>query len=78
MSRRRTRVAALSVAGLLSVALAGCGSEDPAEGAVAGETSEATGLPSVPVLDLTAGDEVVLSSYLPADRPVLVWMWSPY
>jgi hypothetical protein len=84
MSRRRThRIAALSVAGLLSVVLAGCGSEDPADGAAAGvgdggQASEATGLPAVSVLDLTAGDAVVLSDYLPADRPVLVWMWSPY
>ena len=76
MRRRRTlRIAALAGLGLLSAALAGCGADEPAEGAAA---TEADGLPPVSVLDLVAGDEVVLSSYLPADRPVLVWMWSPY
>jgi hypothetical protein len=81
MSRRRAlQAAALAGLGLFSVALAGCGSDEPAEGAAAvdGTASEAAGLPAVSVLDLDAGDEVVLSSYLPADRPVLVWMWSPY
>jgi hypothetical protein len=83
MRRHRTlRVAALAGLGMLSAALVGCGADEPAEGAAAGAVdgtaAEAAGLPPVSVLDVAAGDEVVLSSYLPADRPVLVWMWSPY
>lgn len=82
MSRRRTlQVAALAGLGLLSAGLVGCGADEPAEGATAGAvdgTAEAAGLPPVSVLDLASGDQVALSSYLPADRPVLVWMWSPY
>lgn len=85
MDRRRSlRAAALTGLGLLTAVLAGCGAEDATDAAVAGvgsgpaPGSEVAGLPSVSVLDLTTGEEVVLSSYLPADRPVLVWMWSPY
>lgn len=79
MSRRRSlRFAVATGAVVLTAVLAGCGGDAPEEGAAAVTGAEAAGLPAVPVLDLTTGDEVVLSSYLPGDRPVLVWMWSPY
>jgi hypothetical protein len=35
-------------------------------------------LPDVLVHDVTAGTQVSLSSLLPADRPILLWMWAPH
>lgn len=35
-------------------------------------------LPDVTVQDVTAGTQVSLASLLPADRPILLWMWAPH
>ena len=35
-------------------------------------------LPDVSVQDVGAGAQVNLASLLPADRPILLWMWAPH
>ena len=35
-------------------------------------------LPDVSVQDVAAGTQVNLASLLPADRPILLWMWAPH
>ena len=46
--------------------------EEPAE--PAGENE----LPEVTVIDITSGDEVLLSSYAPAATPIVLWFWAPH
>jgi hypothetical protein len=53
---------------------AACGGGSGSSGA----TTTTAGLPGVAVVDLATGDQVDLASYVPADRPVLVWMWAPF
>ncbi|MEM7286348.1 MAG: hypothetical protein AAF480_08360 [Actinomycetota bacterium] len=35
-------------------------------------------LPEVEVVDLASGDNVLLSSFAPADRPIVLWFWAPH
>ena len=35
-------------------------------------------LPDVSVEDVGAGTQVNLASLLPADQPILLWMWAPH
>ena len=35
-------------------------------------------LPVVEVVDLATGDNVLLSSFAPADRPIVLWFWAPH
>lgn len=35
-------------------------------------------LPTIDVTDVTTGEPVDLAGLLPADQPVLVWMWAPH
>jgi hypothetical protein len=42
------------------------------------DRSTASPLPAVDVTDVATGGTVQLASLLPADRPLLVWMWAPH
>ena len=35
-------------------------------------------LPSIEVLDVATGKRVQLATFLPSNRPVLVWFWAPH
>jgi len=83
------RPRAVTVAGVaIAAALvsSACGGDGSSAGpATAGGTSgpgvavEGAGpLPAVDVVDVTSGETVNLGSLLPADKPTLVWMWSPF
>ena len=37
-----------------------------------------TTLPKVTVVDLQGGPDVDLSTFLPAEQPLLVWFWAPH
>ena len=54
---------------LLALLVAGCGGSTAAD-------APATGLPKVAV-DEVSGGKVDLSSLTPAEKPLLVWAWSP-
>ncbi len=51
--------------------------EEPAEEAPAEPAGE-NQLPDVEVVDLATGDNVLLSSFAPADRPIVLWFWAPH
>jgi thiol-disulfide isomerase/thioredoxin len=56
-------------------------SSSGAEGVETTSTSAATGsvdLPSIPVVDLSTGDEVDLASLARAGTPTLLWFWAPH
>ncbi|MCY4102317.1 MAG: hypothetical protein OXG55_03465, partial [bacterium] len=35
-------------------------------------------LPTLTVIDVFSGENVVLSSFAPTDRPIFVWVWAPH
>lgn len=47
-------------------------------GAAASGAESASPLPAVDVVDVATGETVALAGLLPADKPVLVWMWAPH
>jgi hypothetical protein len=59
--------------------LAGCGSASDTSGS-ATPTPAAGGspLPAIEVDDVTNDRRVALDSFVPADRPTLVWFWAPH
>jgi len=71
---------ALPLALVVGAAACGSGEEVPGltEAGVPVDDSAGSALPEVTVLDLASGEDVRLASYVPADRPVLVWMWAPF
>ena len=62
-------VVRLVCAALLALVIVGCGGAPPGDAPPAG-------LPRVTVDDVSGG-KVDLSSLTPADKPLLVWAWSP-
>ncbi|MEZ5233686.1 MAG: hypothetical protein R2749_13425 [Acidimicrobiales bacterium] len=52
------------------------GTSTGAESSVGG-AAQASPLPAVTVTDIASGAAVPLDSLLPADKPLLVWMWAP-
>ncbi|MFV0525307.1 MAG: hypothetical protein ACK5RL_12525 [Acidimicrobiales bacterium] len=66
----------LVLAAVLS--LAGCvsGSDEEAGPAVVSGEAGSNPLPVVDVTDVATGDPVDLASLLPADQPVLLWLWT--
>ncbi|MBT8214083.1 MAG: hypothetical protein KJP12_02585 [Acidimicrobiia bacterium] len=64
----------------LSLVAAACGGGD-GSGEAAGPPEEIPGvgaLPAVEVLDVATGDTVDVSTFLPSDKPLLVWFWAPH
>lgn len=49
-----------------------------ADGDAAAAPTGENQLPSVEVVDLATGDTVLLSSFAPADRPIVLWFWAPH
>lgn len=45
---------------------------------VASGAESASPLPAVDVVNIATGETVALAGLLPADKPVLVWMWAPH
>ncbi|MFM7537791.1 MAG: hypothetical protein ACKO91_18635 [Acidimicrobiales bacterium] len=72
----------------LAVVLAACGgetsslqgsTEETARPAVDGPVGTAPSpLPDVEVLDVATGRPVRLATFVPADKPTLVWFWAPH
>ena len=52
--------------------------EPAAEPEVAEEPAGENQLPAVEVVDLATGENVLLSSFAPADRPIVLWFWAPH
>jgi hypothetical protein len=52
------------------------------QGSSSGEEALPSGgaspLPTVDVVNVASGETVALASLLPADKPLLVWMWAPH
>lgn len=48
------------------------------EAEAAAEPAGENQLPAVEVVDLATGDTVLLSSFAPADRPIVLWFWAPH
>ncbi len=80
------RLAALAAGTILIVAA--CGDGDGSSVTAPSSTSSPAAadppaevvepLPDVSVQDVGAGTQVNLASLLPADRPILLWMWAPH
>ncbi len=68
---------AVALIGML--ALAACGSEPDASSPepTAGGAGVSP-LPAIEVDDVTNDRRVALDSFVPADRPTLVWFWAPH
>lgn len=79
------RTAGLLLAATLALAACG-GASAPGTGApqtgsepgAAPGAESSSALPAVDVVDIATGGDVALASVLPADKPVLVWMWAPH
>ena len=53
-------------------------SEPAADAEPAAEPAGENQLPAVEVVDLATGENVLLSSFAPADRPIVLWFWAPH
>lgn len=73
-------VQALLIAGAL--ALAACGGDGDAGNTAPAAKPEAGAsagpLPAITVQDVTADRPVALNSFIPSDRPTLLWFWAPH
>lgn len=57
---------------------AGAGSAGPSPAAGAQPSNAGSPLPAITVQDVTADREVALNSFIPSDRPTLLWFWAPH
>ena len=71
-------VAALALAACGGAPGSGSPQAGSEPGAAATGAESASPLPVIDVTDVKTGEPVALASLLPADKPVLVWMWAPH
>jgi hypothetical protein len=62
-----------------AIAFASCGGSS-AERSTADTSSRAASspLPAITVQDVTADRSVALDSFIPSDKPTLLWFWAPH
>jgi hypothetical protein len=59
--------------------VAGCGSATDSSGsATPARAASGSPLPAIEVDDVTNDRRVALDSFVPADRPTLIWFWAPH
>lgn len=82
----KARFRALAFTAALTLVAAACaqsappGGSGPARGTdpVSQAAPDGNVVPEVAVLDVGTGDTVDLVSFVPAQRPILLWFWAPH
>ena len=80
--RTATATTGIALAGLLTLSAcgSGAGGQTSSSNDSAGDESNliVSPLPAIEVDDVTADRRVALDSFIPSDRPTLLWFWAPH